>query len=67
MTCYPGLEDQFKRDYKHVGDRVVRDGGLITSLGPGTAMEFAMELVKGLLDEEEMNKVAVKMLMPLIR
>jgi putative intracellular protease/amidase len=67
LTCFPGVKDQFKRDYKHVGDRVVRDGGLITSQGPGTAMEFAMELVKALLGEDEMYKIETSLLIPLLR
>ena len=49
-TIFPGMEDEL------VGatvsnERVVIDGNLITSQGPGTAMEFALALV-GLLKGE---------------
>ncbi|TFG63828.1 MAG: DJ-1/PfpI family protein [Spirochaetales bacterium] len=45
-TCYPGFEKDLQNggaDYS--GNRVVRDGSLITSRGPGTAAEFAFEVI----------------------
>ena len=33
-------------DYKYAEERVVQDGKLITSRGPGTAFEFAIEIVR---------------------
>ena len=38
-------------------DRVVVDGRLITSQGPGTAMEFALALVEFLAGKEKMLEV----------
>lgn len=43
-------------------DRVVMDGKLITSQSPGTAMEFALKLVKVLAGEERMKQVKAQTL-----
>lgn len=43
VTCYPGMETNFK-DADFSEDCVVTDGNLITSRGPATAMEFAFTL-----------------------
>jgi protein deglycase len=48
VTCFPGFEAHLAGG-QHVTDRVVIDGTLATSRGPGTAMEFALALV-GLLE-----------------
>jgi protein deglycase len=47
-----------------VEDRVVVDGTCITSRGPGTAFEFALELVKQLCGPEEAQAVAGPMVLP---
>ncbi|WP_428264481.1 DJ-1 family glyoxalase III [Haliangium sp.] len=47
VTSYPGVEDQLT-GAEVVTDRVVVDGRVVTSRGPGTALEFALTLV-GLL------------------
>lgn len=49
VTCYPGFEDQLTGGIC-VTDRVVEDGRVVTSRGPGTAMEFALALVAHLGD-----------------
>ena len=45
VTSYPSVKDKFK-DYKYSEERVVQDGKLITSRGPGTAFQFAIEIVR---------------------
>ena len=55
VTCYPGFEERFS-DCSFVDQRVVVDGNLITSRGPGTAAEFSVKLIeilkgKGLAQE----------------
>jgi 4-methyl-5(b-hydroxyethyl)-thiazole monophosphate biosynthesis len=50
-TSYPGYERQMI-GVDYCEERVVRDGSVITSRGPGTAMEFALELVKVLKNEQ---------------
>ena len=50
FTCYPGFESRVKNG-AFSEDRVVVDGNLVTSRGPGTAMEFALEIVRILVGE----------------
>jgi 4-methyl-5(b-hydroxyethyl)-thiazole monophosphate biosynthesis len=45
-TVYPGMERELP--YPRPG-RVVVDGNVVTSQGPGTAVDFALEIVKQLL------------------
>src|SRR5688572_23675271 len=45
VTCYPGFEDKLEGG-THVADRVVVDGTIVTSRGPGTALEFSLTLVE---------------------
>lgn len=47
-----------------MAQRVVVDGTLVTSRGPGTAFEFALALVKALYGEGKMREVAGPMVMP---
>jgi putative intracellular protease/amidase len=46
-----------------VAQRVVVDGNLTTSRGPGTAFEFALSLVKQLYGDAKMAEVAGPMVM----
>ena len=49
MTAYPGEKTEpFYRKARHVADVVVRDGKMITSRAPGTALPFAFALVDAL-------------------
>lgn len=50
-TIYPGMEEYLK-GAKALDDRVVIDDKIITSKGPGTAMEFAIAIVKVLKGQE---------------
>lgn len=50
-TSYPGYKDQMP-GVIYSEERVVRDGKFITSRGPGTAIEFSLELVKVLKNEQ---------------
>jgi len=50
-TSYPGYESQMI-GATYTEERVVRDGNLITSRGPGTAIEFSLELVTVLKNEQ---------------
>ena len=53
-TCYPGIEVKGAR---HVDQRVVQHGKIITSQGPGTAMDFALSLVEVLTTEQNAQEV----------
>jgi len=59
-TGYPGTEDKLPRVSN---ERVVVDGNCVTSMGPGTAMEFAVELVRQLLGAEKAGQTAEPLLM----
>jgi len=47
-TCHPGVADELTAT-RRLNDRVVVDGRIVTSQGPGTSFEFALELIR-LLD-----------------
>jgi 4-methyl-5(b-hydroxyethyl)-thiazole monophosphate biosynthesis len=44
-TCFPSMKDKIRN---FVDEKVVVDDNIITSQGPGTAIEFALEIVKSL-------------------
>ncbi|MBI4394885.1 MAG: DJ-1/PfpI family protein [Candidatus Omnitrophica bacterium] len=62
-TCYPGFEKNFSSAITFSKDRVVRDGNIITSRGPGSALEFALELVEQLVGCEKAKKLSEAMLL----
>jgi len=51
LTCYPGVLDNSE------GTAVVEDGNVITSRGPGTAMDFALSLIEKLVGKEKRDEV----------
>lgn len=61
VTCYPGFEDQLTGG-RPSSDRVVVDGDLVTSRGPGTALEFALTLAARLAGKETANALREGML-----
>lgn len=60
-TCYPSCSARLT-DAIFVGERVVRDGHIITSQGPGTALAFALFLAAALEGVEKADAVAAAML-----
>ena len=61
VTCYPA--PGFREVLKNPSDeRVVVTGQVTTSQGPGTAIEFALELGKQLFGEEVSDKIRKEML-----
>lgn len=65
VTCYPALKDKLVTNgkYHFQEDRVVVDGQLVTSQGPGTAFDFALALVEKLVDKEKRQATATPMLL----
>ena len=51
-TSFPGALDSFQ-NVKQQNIAVVEDGNIITSRGPGTAMDFALTLVERLEGKEK--------------
>ncbi len=56
-TCYPSFENKIRVEGYDETKKVVFDGNVITSRGPGTAMCFALEIVKTLTDEQTYQSV----------
>ena len=51
-TCYPSFEEKIKDEGYINNKNVVIDSNVVTSKGPATAMEFALEIVKILEGDE---------------
>ena len=58
-TCYPSLLSELDNPEQ---EKVVIDDNLITSQGPGTALEFSLKLVEMLFDKQKSQEVAKAML-----
>ena len=57
-TAYPGVLDRLNLPRTEVLQRaVVTDGHVVTSRGPGTAMDFALELIERLLGRPKRDEV----------
>jgi 4-methyl-5(b-hydroxyethyl)-thiazole monophosphate biosynthesis len=63
-TCYPGCESDFSKATVHCKARVIEDGNIITSQGPGTALEFSLAIAARLVGKELADTVRGKMLIP---
>ncbi|CAF0934723.1 unnamed protein product [Brachionus calyciflorus] len=46
ITSYPSFREKLGANYIYKEDRVVQDGNIITSQGPGTSFEFALKIVE---------------------
>ncbi len=57
-TSYPGYEKHFGSAVQYSQERVVVDGNIITSRGPGTAYEFSLALVERLAGKETADAIA---------
>jgi DJ-1 family protein len=57
VTGYPGTLDAASAEYRYCSDPVVVDGSLTTSRGPGTAIDFALQLVAQLFTVERRAEV----------
>ena len=59
-TCYPSFE-QYLDGAECVNEPVVRDGNIITGMGPGAAMEFALTIVDLLVGKEKVDELVEAM------
>ncbi|XP_038219970.1 protein dj-1beta-like isoform X2 [Zerene cesonia] len=58
ITSYPTTKDKITGDYTYVeGERVVVDGNIVTSRGPGTAYWFGLTLIELLTGKEKAEQV----------
>lgn len=62
-TCHPAFVDKLA-DASEADTRVVVDGLLTTSRGPGTSFEFALALVEQLYGREKAAEVGKPMVLP---
>jgi 4-methyl-5(b-hydroxyethyl)-thiazole monophosphate biosynthesis len=53
-TVYPGMEREIPRPRS---DKVIADGHIITSQGPGTAVDFALKIVEMVEGKERVAKI----------
>jgi len=57
-TSFPGVIEQFPAlNMRYINQAVVEDGKIITSKGPGTAMDFALTLIERLLGKAKRLEV----------
>ena len=63
FTCYPGFQEHATSG-AFSEDRVVVDGNLITSRGPGTAAEFAEAIIGYLVDQDQATQIHDATLQP---
>ncbi|NQY27267.1 MAG: DJ-1/PfpI family protein [Piscirickettsiaceae bacterium] len=64
-TCYPGVLDAKQWPNIHLSnDAVVIDGEILTSKGPGTAMDFALAIIEYLTDHTTRHTVEIELVRP---
>lgn len=56
-TCYPGFENQIAHPGYTNSANVIKDQNIMTSKGPATAMEFALQIVRELKGEQVYSKL----------
>ncbi|HED18820.1 MAG TPA: DJ-1/PfpI family protein [Gammaproteobacteria bacterium] len=56
VTGFPGILDEFE-GFEYSTGSVVQDGKIITSRGPGTAMDFALTLIENLVGKDKRDEV----------
>lgn len=61
-TCFPGFEAELAGAEVDTRSRVVVDGDVITSRGPGTALEFALAIVRAAKGDALADKLTSGML-----
>ena len=57
FTCYPSIENQIRIDGYHQDQNTVIDGKVMTSQGVGTAIDFALKIVRELQGESSFKKL----------
>ncbi len=62
VTSHPSVRSELGGADVRDAPRVLRSGTIVTSQGPGTALEFALELVRELVGERQADALATAML-----
>ncbi len=63
-TAHPNFQPKLGSALCGSGERVVVSGNCVTSMGPGTSIEFALRIVALLLGEDKAKAVAEPMVLP---
>jgi len=63
-TCYPGVLQTSQLPGLDVEQAVVQDGKVVTSRGPGTAMDFSLTLVEALVGRARRDEVEAGLVRP---
>lgn len=63
-TSYPGALDTAGPGIDYLNRTVVQDGRILTSRGPGTAMDFALALIQVLAGREARDRVEAALVRP---
>lgn len=61
FTAHPSVHDRLPAEHLDPDSRVVRAGHLLTSQGPGTALEFALALVEELVGADRARELSAAM------
>lgn len=56
-TVFPGFE-KYLTGSTNTSEKVTVDGNIITAKGMGTAIDFSLEIIKMLINEEKANSIA---------
>lgn len=65
VTSYPGFLDKLDvPGMAYLKDAVVKDGKILTSRGPGTAMDFALALIEALAGKARRDEVEAGLVRP---
>ncbi|KAI7697437.1 Protein/nucleic acid deglycase DJ-1, partial [Sarcoptes scabiei] len=64
VTSHPSVAEKLNKRFKYSEERVVNDNGLITSRGPGSAFEFALEIIRHLIGDFKVKEVEPSMMLP---
>lgn len=65
MTSHPAVKEVIEQHGEYCYDPVVCDGDLITSRGPGTAIDFGLAIIEHLLGPEKAAEVRAPLMLPL--
>ena len=60
VTCYPSFE-QYLEGAECTNESVVTDGNIITAMGPGAAMDFALAIVEKLVGKDKVDELVEAM------
>ncbi|KAF9517802.1 hypothetical protein BS47DRAFT_1290421 [Hydnum rufescens UP504] len=58
LTSHPSVREQLEKSFDYSEDQVVVSGSLVTSRGPGSSFDFALQIIALLLGDGKRSEVA---------